>query len=158
MELLTAAVKSAAATQQFAGLGTLHSRDVSTSVCGTMLEAEAAARSSDPEPVPPQLLNHPRYRVIRMLGRGGMGSVWLAEHLYSVESLALAPDGHHLASGLQDGTVRWWDLDTGAELRRVIAHPEGTLGVAVSPDSQYLLSGGKDGSVRLWRLSDRDAK
>ena len=79
-------------------------------------------------------------------------------HLYPVESLALAPDGHHLASGSQDGTVRWWDLDTGAELRRVIAHPKGTLGVAVSPDSQYLLSAGKDSSVRLWRLSDRDAR
>ena len=54
--------------------------------------------------------------------------------------------------------TRIYRLDTGAELRRVIAPPEGTLGVAVSPDSQSLLSGGKDGSVRLWRLSDRDAR
>src|SRR5262249_50553141 len=30
--------------------------------------------------VPPALANHPKYRAIRQLGVGGMGSVWLAEH------------------------------------------------------------------------------
>ncbi|HLX60031.1 MAG TPA: protein kinase [Planctomycetota bacterium] len=39
--------------------------------------------------VPPQLVNHPRYRVINLLGEGGMGAVYLAEHIKMERRVAL---------------------------------------------------------------------
>ncbi len=39
--------------------------------------------------IPPALRDHPRYRVLRLLGKGGMGEVWLAEHRVMQRMVAL---------------------------------------------------------------------
>ncbi len=48
--------------------------------------------------VPPELANHPRYRVIGMLGKGGMGMVFKAEHRVMKRFVALKVIGTHLVA------------------------------------------------------------
>ena len=53
----------------------------------------------DPEQVPPELRNHPRYRIVKFLGKGGMGVVWLAEHQMMQRMVALKVISSRFTSG-----------------------------------------------------------
>lgn len=48
--------------------------------------------------IPRELLNHPRYRVVRQLGQGGMGVVYLAEHRLMDRMVALKVINQRLLS------------------------------------------------------------
>jgi hypothetical protein len=65
-----------------------------TVISETPSPAEAEAATAFPGPAtdnspPPELADHPRYRVLRLLGAGGMGTVWLAEHRHMRRPVAL---------------------------------------------------------------------
>lgn len=53
----------------------------------TMLVESRGARES--LALPPELLNHPRYRIISQIGQGGMGSVYRAQHRLMNRPVAL---------------------------------------------------------------------
>jgi predicted NACHT family NTPase len=80
------------------------------------------------------------------------GSRWL-----TVYAVAFSPDGHLLASGLEDAGTRLWDSTTGDQLRTL--HPDATFwsemtgpvhAVAFSPDGRLLASVSEDKTLRLW--------
>jgi hypothetical protein len=51
--------------------------------------ADALAPAPPPAGVPPELARHPKFRVVRELGRGGMGVIYLAEHRVMEKPVAL---------------------------------------------------------------------
>jgi WD40 repeat protein/serine/threonine protein kinase len=63
---------------------------------------------------------------------------------------AFAPDGHLLATGTADQTVRVWDLRAATESRALTGHMNQVAAVAFSPDGKTLASGDWSGAVKLW--------
>ena len=83
----------------------------------------------------------------------------LATDAGAVNSVAFSSDGHTLASGSADGSVRLWDVADPAHPRLLSQPLAGTgiaavASVAFSPDGHTLASGDVDGTVRLWDVAD----
>ncbi|MEU4626330.1 NB-ARC domain-containing protein [Actinoplanes sp. NPDC023801] len=69
---------------------------------------------------------------------------------YSLQSVAIAPDGAWIATGGGDGTVRIWDPVTGNPRGELAGHRGTVFAVAVAPDGAWIVTGGDDGTVRVW--------
>jgi serine/threonine protein kinase len=69
--------------------------------------------------IPPELANHPRYRVLELLGRGGMGVVYKAEHLLMERPVALKVISHALTD--DPGAVERFRREVKGAAR--LAHP-----------------------------------
>jgi WD40 repeat protein len=71
-----------------------------------------------------------------------------------VESVIFTADGKTLVSGAQDGTVRFWDLDSGKETGRI--ERQGAIkSLRFTPDGQKLLVGGGPKLLKIYAASDR---
>ncbi|MEM7124819.1 MAG: BTAD domain-containing putative transcriptional regulator [Chloroflexota bacterium] len=60
--------------------------------------------------------------------------------------------GTLLVSGGTDRLVRVWDVETGAEVRRMAGHIADVTSLAFSPNDDIVLTGSYDGTIRLWHI------
>ena len=79
----------------------------------------------------------------------------LTGHTLEVRRVAFSPDGHMLATGSIDHTIRLWDVATGSHLSTLSGHTNWVTSLAFSPDGQTLASGGGalDETIRLWDVA-----
>jgi WD40 repeat protein len=84
----------------------------------------------------------------------GLRLVPQAGHIGAVMSVVYSPDGHLIASGGLDRTIRLWDATTGNEVRSLVGHEGGVYAVAFSPDGSLLASASDDQTVRIWNVRD----
>ncbi len=67
--------------------------------------------------------------------------------------LAIGPEGRYALTGSALGAVQLWDLDSGAELLRLLGHSQNVAALRFMADGRRALTGASDGSVILWDLA-----
>ena len=99
----------------------------------------------------------------RRMKRTALKAVWemrtikahpIEAHPTGIRSMCLTRDGTRALTGSEDGTLKLWDVATGACLRSIEDHGSILHSVSISPDGSLALSTRVDAMLKLWALSD----
>ena len=96
----------------------------------------------------------PGKSTVRLAGEPGAAprELPVAGHRGPITALAVSRKGAELATGGADGTIRIWDVATGALLAIQEGHSGPVLAVAFNPNGQKLVSSGRDRTLRTWTV------
>lgn len=75
-------------------------------------------------------------------------------HSAAARSTRFSPDGKRIVSCSDDGTIRFWDTDTGLSLFPPRWHKGNVYHVDYFPDGKKLFSAGADWTIQLWNAHD----
>jgi eukaryotic-like serine/threonine-protein kinase len=68
-------------------------------------------------------------------------------------SMAVSKDGKNLATGDDDGAVKFWDIASGSVQWTLNAHKSPIWAMALSPAGDYLATGSDDGLTKVWNVA-----
>jgi WD40 repeat protein len=74
----------------------------------------------------------------------------LTGHRSQIRAVAFSPLRQQLVSASQDGTLRFWNPQTGEESLPTVSQGSGINCLAYSPDARHLASGSATGNIKLW--------
>lgn len=69
-----------------------------------------------------------------------------------INAIAITPDGRRAALGMDDGSVRVWDLATATEEYCLMGHEQTVNAVAVTSDGVKAVTASDDKTLRVWDL------
>jgi WD40 repeat protein len=84
--------------------------------------------------------------------------VRLEPHAYSVNAVAVTPDGKLAVSASWDKTLKVWDLGSGRALCTLEGHAAYVTGVAVTADGKRAVSASYDNTLKAWDLESGRAR
>lgn len=73
-----------------------------------------------------------------------------------VTTVAISPDGHFVAAGSLDRSVRVWDTTNGLMSERLEnpdGHKDSVYSVSFAPNGRDLVSGSLDKTIKMWELA-----
>jgi WD40 repeat protein len=89
-------------------------------------------------------------QVVRLEFAREMEILRLLGHTGRVTALTLGKAPHTVFSASADGTIRYWDLRNGAEMRRLDYAPALPATLDLSPSADLALTGFWDGTLEVW--------
>ena len=79
-----------------------------------------------------------------------LGGLVRGRHFGPITGVGFTADSSRAVSCSADGTIRLWNVKTGAEVHCFSGHKEGVTNVAMSPVGLHFVTGGADKTVRTW--------
>ena len=67
--------------------------------------------------------------------------------------LSFSPDGRILASGISEGEIYLWDIDTGEQIKILKGHTGSIRKITFNKETKTLMSYSSDGTVLIWDIS-----
>ncbi|MCG3182270.1 MAG: Serine/threonine-protein kinase PknD [Planctomycetes bacterium] len=113
--------------------------------------AAAAQRSAEQPEARGALLSTPR--VCQLLWSFAPDKPSTQE-IYQFFDVRFSPDGRLVATGMSDGRVWLWSVETGNVAQLLQLGTAAVHDVAFSPDARYLAAGNENGQVRIWEKDE----